>query len=87
MTTRPDLPAVDRRPRNWVDEQLIETGWLMLIALAALFFVLVWVFAAVGLLAAGHPVARRKAKILFGICTVYAAVVGLLVYAVVRGEA
>jgi hypothetical protein len=87
MTRYPRSAADRRGPSSWIDQQLIETSWVMLIALTALFFVLVWIFSTVGLLAADHPVARRKAKILFGICTAYAAVMSLLVYAVIQGEA
>ena len=59
----------------------------MLIALTALFFGLVWIFSLVAVLGTRHPAARRKAKILFGICTGYAAFIGLLVYAVIQSEA
>ena len=86
MTTRPPLLAENRAPVSWIDQQMIQTSWLMLIALTALFFGLVWIFSGVALFATRHPVARRKARILFGICTVYALFVGVLVYTVIQSE-
>ena len=59
----------------------------MLVALTLLFFGLVWIFSAIALIAARHPVARQKAKILFGVCTTYALFVGILIYVVVQSEA
>ena len=87
MTTPPSLPVENRGPLSWIDQQMIQTSWLMLIALTALFFGLVWIFSGVALFATRHPVARRKAKILFGICTGYAIFVGLLVYTIIQSEA
>ena len=80
------MRAENSPPLSWIDQQMIQTSWLMLIALTALFFGLVWIFSGVALFATRHPAARRKAKILFGICTVYALFVGLLVYTVIQGE-
>ncbi len=87
MTTPPSLPYGKRETLSWIDTQLIETSWVMLIGLMLLFFGLVWIFAIIGLFAARHPVARQKAKTLFGICTGYAVLVGLLLFAVVQSEA
>jgi hypothetical protein len=79
----PDEPRVRL---DWMDRQLLQTGWPMLLALAALFFVPVWIFSVVGLAMATHPYARRKAKILFVICTAYAAFVAVVIYKISQSE-
>lgn len=84
MTRPPPLPVQSREPLSWLDQQLIDTRWPMLIAVMVLFFVLVFIFSIIGLIAARHPDARRKAKTLFAICACYGLVVGLFVFAVIR---
>ncbi len=58
----------------------------MLIAVTVLFFGLVLIFSVIGLVAARDPVARKKAKILFGICVGYGALVGILIFSVIQSE-
>ncbi len=85
------MPKPILRPQNrdylsWIDRQLIETSWFMLAAITVLFFAPVLIFSIVGLVAARDPVARKKAKILFGICMGYAALVGLLIFYAIQSE-
>lgn len=66
---------------------MIQTNWFMLIALTLLFFVLMWIFSGIGLLVGKHPVARKKAKILFIICTIYAVFAGVMIYVLAQANA
>lgn len=74
-------PAVQM---GWFDEQFTTIGWPMLIALSVLFMVLMWIFSGWGLLVMRNPVARRKAKMIFIVLSIYlliAILVGLFVLA------
>ena len=86
MTSQATPPPLEKRV-GWVDQQLIQTNWFMLIALTALFFGLMWIFSGIGLLVGRHPVARKKAKILFTICTIYALFAGVMIYVLVQSNA
>ena len=86
MTRMPVRPPESRPSLNWVEEQLAQTRWLMLIALTALFFPLMWLFSGVGLFVARYPAARRKAIILFVACSAYAVLLGALIYSVTRED-
>ncbi len=76
----------ERQTLSWIDQQLIGTNWFMLGALTALFFVPMWIFCGLGLLLGKHPTARRKARILFTICTIYAVFAVAAIYALKQAE-
>jgi SNF family Na+-dependent transporter len=81
MTT---APSEQTGRMNWFDQQFSQIGWPMLIALMVLFSVLMWVFSGIGLIKTHNPVAHRKAKIIFIVCTVYIACCGVVIYILAR---
>ena len=86
MTRPPPLPPPSGVKRSWLDQQMIRTGWPMLLALTALGFGLMWIFAVIGLILTRDPAARRKSKILFLVCCAYAVFVTIVAIVLIKSE-
>ena len=79
------VPVPPRQePMNWLEQQFHDTGWPMLIMLTVLFFVLMWVFSGIGVLVSRNPVARRKTRILFTVCSIYLALTAAAIWVIVH---
>ena len=63
-------PSEQSKNMGWFDQQFTEIGWPMLVALSVLLTALMWIFSGLGFLLTRNPVAHRKARIIFIICTV-----------------
>ena len=73
------------RPLELINETAGEkVGWPMLIALMVLFSVLMWIFSGVGFMMTRNPIAHRRAKVIFIICTVYIACCSIVIFVLAR---
>ena len=86
MDVFPNAPtqvtAVDAGKGNWVERQLAQTSWVMLIGLPILIplgIPLVWILSLIGLFAAHQPKARTKAIVAFTIFTILGLLIALLI--------